>query len=143
MPDPKNLWKELETFVIYSESNGISKTSPLSELAGDNLLAYMNPTTRVIINRIVQQRRLLMDKYKNLWRVSLFLSPKINLNENAYCEIPELASEIIEKALHLYGVEVKPLTSSTLITPSELNDIIISLQFEARDIKELEDLLNI
>jgi len=85
-----------------------------------------------------------MEKYKNLWRISLFLSPKIDLRDSIYRDLPNVISEVIEKIFKLIGIKLSPsVTRGTLVLPSEISDIIKTVQSDSRSYKTLEDFLNL
>jgi hypothetical protein len=99
---------------------------------------------RVLIKRIEDQRKLLMEKYKGLWKISLFISPKIDLHDSCYRDLPNVIPEVIEKISKIIGVELSPtVTQRALMFPQEISEIIKNVQSDSRSYKTLEDLLNL
>ena len=108
MPPPKKLYKEMETYVVYTGEQSTKTVSKLSALGGENtssdqpLLIEMGS----IIRRIKNQRQNLRTKYADLWHVSLFLIPKIeeivlDVNYVANC-----ARDLIESFFKKLGYQV-------------------------------------
>ena len=142
MPNPEYLWKELEANVIYQGNDGQPKVGTLRSLSENNVLNPMSPMMNAIVRRIEGQRNLLQAKYCNLWRVSMFLSPRINVEEDSdYREIPNVLSDLVGKMFKLQGIEAKPTEIETLvIMPEELNQILLKIQKERRSFWTMKEL---
>jgi HD superfamily phosphohydrolase len=141
MPNPEKLWKELETYVVHIGSDHKPTVSTLKSLSTENVLTPRSPMMEVVVRRIEAQQKLLQSKYCNLWRISLFLSPKINLNDSDYKTIPNEASELISKIFRYQGIDVRPTeTREPIVMPDELNRILIKINTERRSFWTMKDL---
>jgi hypothetical protein len=142
MPNPEYLWKELEANVIYLGNDGQPKVGTLKSLSENNVLNPMSPMMNAIVRRIEGQRNLLQAKYCNLWRVSMFLSPRINVKEDSdYKEIPKMLSDLVGKIFKLQGIKATPTEIETLISmPPEINQILLKIQKERRSFWTMKEL---
>lgn len=81
MPDPKSLYKELETNVVYLDDQRRPTVVTLQSLTEPR--EPYSPTHNIsnaVIERTISQRTNLINKYKNLSHSSLFFSPKVDLS---------------------------------------------------------------
>jgi HD superfamily phosphohydrolase len=142
MPNPEHLWKELEANVVYQGNDSQPKVGTLKSLSENNVLNPMSPMMNSIVRRIEGQRNLLKTKYCNLWRVSMFLSPKIDVKDDPdYSEIPNLLSDLVGKIFKLQGIGALPTEIETLvIMPEKLNQILIAIKKERRSFWTMEKL---
>lgn len=142
MPDPEHLWKEMGANVIYQGTDDKPEVSTLEHLSVKNVLNPKSPMMSVIVRRIEGQRKLLQEKYCNLWRVSLFLSPKIDCNKDAdYATIPGELSDLISKIFRLQGIDAQPTEiRAPIVMPEELNKILLKIKAEKRSFCKMKEL---
>jgi len=141
MPNPEKLWKELEANVVYMGNNGMRTVSTLESLSVENVLTPMSPMMSVVVKRIEGQRKLLQEKYCNLWRVSLLTSPKIDLKDIDYATIPNDASELISKIFRFQGLHVRPTeTLGPAVVPDEINKILLKINADRRSFWTMKEL---
>jgi hypothetical protein len=136
MPNPEDLWKELEANVVYQggEERARAKVGTLKSLSVENVLNPMSPMMSTIVRRIEGQRTLLQQKYCNLWRVSLFLSPKIDREDPEYKEVANEVSELISKIFRFEGIEAKPTEIGTpIVLHEELTGILSKIKGVSAD----------
>jgi HD superfamily phosphohydrolase len=132
MPDPEDLWKELEANIVYQsgEEHPRTKVGTLKSLSVENVLNPMSPMMSTIVRRIEGQQKLLQQKYCNLWRVSMFLSPKIDfLNDPDYKEVPSEVSDLISKIFRFQGIDAKPTEiDPPIVLHEELTKILSKIK---------------
>jgi HD superfamily phosphohydrolase len=98
MPDPEHLYKELHSYILYSDENGQEIVDEMFSITGSKALFPNLPTTKsMTIDRIVRQRESLLEKYGNLWRTSLFLSPQVRSDAYTYGQLAALVQELFKK----------------------------------------------
>jgi len=143
MPNPEDLWKELEANVIYQGTDGKPIVGTLKSLSVNNVLDPMSPMMSTIVRRIEAQRGLLQQKYCNLWRVSMFLSPKIDVKDADYETIPNEVSDLIGKIFRLQGIDAQPTEiETTIILPEALNGTLQKIKTERRSFWTMKELLD-
>ena len=142
MPNPKDLWKELGTNVVYIGEDGKPSVSTLEKLSLQDILTPMSPMMRVVVRRIGAQKDLLMQKYSILWRISLFISPNIELNDPDYSRIPSECSELIEKIFSFQGLDMRPMTKRPVVMPDKISRILVKIEADRRSYWTMKELFN-
>jgi HD superfamily phosphohydrolase len=112
MPSPKELYKELDTFVVYFDENGKPKSERMSSIAvrKDPYPSHYSSFEKVT-RRIEEKRKELIEKYQHLWRTTLYLSPRVNAS-------PSVVATLIEHLFQLVHPEKRGPQKELI--PSEL-----------------------
>lgn len=140
MPNPERLFKELETNVKYKVKQKEAKIGTLLSLT--ETPADFGSTSRAmksIIQRTALQRRLLVEKFKNMWNVSLFLSPDLN-----YEKIQPIVTKLIEQFLLQVKCEIKidaEYDVPKLLSP-EIHEKLWKLTKDKRSFGSFEEMYN-
>ena len=138
MPDPSRLFKELRTNVIYLDQDGNTKVGTLLSLTtAEKDYISMSRAMRAIMERTILQRRLLIKKYKNLWHVSLFLSPDVD-----YSTVQPIACELIEKFFSCAKCNFEIEAPKVQTISMELNDRLLKLIQDRRGFANFEEIYN-
>src|SRR5207244_744169 len=71
MPSPANLYKEMQTYVVYLDRESKPRVERMNLLAAEKLpYEQMALMKRTLVDRIIKQRDDLIQKYQALWNVS-------------------------------------------------------------------------
>lgn len=137
MPNPKRLFKELETNVRYLDENKKPKIGTLLSFAASvENYSSISRSMRMIMDRTRIQRELLVEKFKNLWHVSLFISPEID-----YDLIQPMAVALVERffAVTKCPIQIDPDTEKIELS-GKLHERFLSLSKDERSFKRFEDI---
>lgn len=146
IPDPSVMYKGLETNVVFSGDDKKQTVITLEKLSDKlkDTLTPMTPMMKFVVQRVSMERDLLMVKFKNLWRISLFISSDVDLEDTDYKSIPSLCSDLIEKIFGLRGINVRPMITGPTVLPENINNILVSINATDADRRSwtMDDLLN-
>lgn len=96
MPDPAHLYKELHSYIVYSDENKQEIVDEMFSMAKNRQEFRNAPTMEsMAINRIIKQRDNLIEKYGDLWRTSLYVSPGVRTD--LYGQFATLVQELFGK----------------------------------------------
>jgi HD superfamily phosphohydrolase len=96
MPSPQELYKELDTFVVYLDENGEPKSERMSSIAvRKDPYPSHHPSFEKVTRRIVEKRRELIEKYQHLWRTTLYLSPRVNASSSVVVTLMEHLFQLV------------------------------------------------
>jgi HD superfamily phosphohydrolase len=128
-PSPETLYKELETFVVYvEEENGVLETriETLRDSSKKLDVAFpkLSGTAKNVANRAKEEIKMLANKYNQIWRLSLFVSPKVERSyfqkiENNFLTICE---KIISPHNPLVNPDLIEALASLKVEHSEIPD---------------------
>lgn len=138
MPEPSRLFKELRTNVVYLDQNGERKVGTLLSLTtADKDYISMSRTMRAIMERTILQRGLLIKKFKNLWHISLFISP--DADQDA---VQPIAATLIEKFFSCAKSKLQLEAETPRVTTlsNELNDRLLTLLQDRRSFSTFEEI---
>ena len=139
MPNPQRLFKELETNVRYLDANKNPKTGTLISFA-DTLEPYTSVSRpmRIIMERTQIQRNLLLQKFKNLWHISLFITPNVDFHQ-----IQPLAIKLIESLFDISKcpIQINPDTPKSQLSITS-HERLLEISKDKRSYKRFEDIYN-
>jgi len=134
MPDPRSLYKELETHVIYLDENGNRKVDTLLYLTRTNEFPPRSRAVDNMIQRTISQRDNLVKKYEDLWHASLFLSPDVD-----YDAVQPSIAKLIEELFLVLKYNV-PVESRKEILDGKIHERLLKLASEARRFTNFEQI---
>jgi HD superfamily phosphohydrolase len=141
MPLPGRLFKELKTNVKYLDQEGKDKVGTLLSLTtAEKDYSSMSRTMRIIMERTILQRQLLIKKFKNLWHASLFISPDVD-----HETVQPIAVALIEKFFSCARskIQFEAETPKAPTLSNELNDRVLKIvQDKKRSFATFEDIFN-
>jgi HD superfamily phosphohydrolase len=133
MPSPEQLYKELETYIVYLDGEGNPKTEKMSSIAvHEEPYPSHHPAYEKVTRRIEEKRRELIQKYEHLWRTTLYLSPKVRAS-------PPVVAAIIEQLFQLVHPE-KGGMQRELIPPDLYSDIAKLAEGQHRRFESFKEL---
>lgn len=138
MPDPKSLYKELETNVIYLDEERKPTVVTLFSLTEPR--EPYSPTHNIsnaVIERTISQRTNLINKYGNLSHTSLFFSPKVDLS-NVQTLTVTLIENLLRNGLNYPSVSI---VGSTGLLPAEVQEKFAVLKRSKRAFTSFEEIL--
>jgi HD superfamily phosphohydrolase len=133
MPSPKQLYKELETYVVYLDQNGNPTTEKMNSIAvTKDPYPSRKTSLSAVTHRIQNKREELIRKYEGLWRTTLYLSPKVNTSPATVAMLIEHLFQIVHPERR--GPQKEPL-------PSELYERVVAYsQGEHRRFENFKEL---
>jgi hypothetical protein len=140
MPSPNRLFKELKTNVKYLDQDGKDKVGTLLSLTtAEKDYSSMSRTMRIIMERTILQRQLLIKKFKNLWRVSLFMSSDVDQDT-----VQPIAAALIEKFFSCARSKIlfEAETPKAPTLSNELNNRVLEIVQDKRSFARFEDIFN-
>lgn len=138
MPDPSRLFKELKTNVTYIDQEGKKKVGTLFSLTtAEKDYAPMSRPMKAVMERTIMQRGLLIKKYKNLWRASLFISPDVDSSR-----IQPIVAELIEKLFRRANCDFEIEAPKVPALSMELGARLLALAQDKRGFTTFEEIFN-
>lgn len=138
MPDPKSLYKELETNVIYLDEERKPAVVTLQSLTEPR--EPYSPTHNIsnaVIKRTISQRENLINKYMNLSHASLYFSPRVDLSI-VQPLVLTLMEDLFRNGINCASVSI---VGSTGLLPTEVEEKFTILKRSKRAFTSFEEIL--
>lgn len=138
MPDPRSLYKELETNVIYlDEERKPTVVTLLSLTEPREPYSPMHNISNAVIERTISQRTNLINKYMNLSHVSLYFSPRVDLSSIQPLTLT-LMENLFRNGLNCASVSI---VGSTGLLPIEVEEKFRVMKRSKRAFSSFEEIL--